>query len=464
MPVRARQRRALDRLLYSAVICGAIACVSCRGVAPKDGQHALAADEPSFAELATWGAARPVPRSGLIGSDSLPYIPVILAGRIAVDYVGYDSRNVRDSGVRVDVIEPQLHVGSMTEPLELRVIGDVRGLDSRFGFKEAWASYANDTLIRASAGLLRIPLGVEHSFDEATMPFVGYSFPAWLTGRTDWGLRVDGEIGTGIFSYDFTAAAGEGFDLNGERLGHPQLALRLVSYPLRGVAPSPPLGGIFLSAARSYAPEFAGQLDIATPLRNKVFLVPRLSGDEAAFWHVGYGVDAGALRFTHEAVYGGIRGLDLPTGGEANLSNQIGSWAATLSWMVTGEPYDSRPFRQRYGRWSPATHPLEVEQLPRDAAAEFPARAATDGGLGAIELALRYANADIDRRFFNLGITDYTQSAQEFRTMTGAANWYLSRYVRVSAEVVRTIADQFPAAFDSHGRDTSFLLRFQLLW
>jgi hypothetical protein len=34
--------------------------------------------------------------------------------------------------------------------------------------------------------------------------------------------------------------------------------------------------------------------------------------------------------------------------------------------------------------------------------------------------------------------------------------------LRYSAEFARTIADQFPAVFDSHGRDTSGLLRVEM--
>ena len=44
--------------------------------------------------------------------------------------------------------------------------------------------------------------------------------------------------------------------------------------------------------------------------------------------------------------------------------------------------------------------------------------------------------------------------------MTGAANWYLNRYVRVG-EVVRTIADQSQPRSIARPRHT-FLVRFQL--
>ena len=107
----------------------------------------------------------------------------------------------------------------------------------------------------------------------------------------------------------------------------------------------------------------------------------------------------------------------------------------------------SRPFRLRQGRF---------REVPRR-----PLYLAPETGFGAVELSLRYANGDIDREFFELGMTDFTTSSQEFRTFATAVNWYATRNLRVSLQVARTIADQRPRAFDSHGRDTSVLIRVQ---
>jgi phosphate-selective porin len=88
--------------------------------------------------------------------------------------------------------------------------------------------------------------------------------------------------------------------------------------------------------------------------------------------------------------------------------------------------------------------------------------------LGALELAVRYANADIDRDFQLFGFIarhpggsgpENFKSSQEFRTFTIGLNWDPTAYLRVSGEIVRTLADQHPSAFDSHGRDTSGLVR-----
>ena len=151
----------------------------------------------------------------------------------------------------------------------------------------------------------------------------------------------------------------------------------------------------------------------------------------AYFVHVTTGVDVAWFRFRHEFVVGSLRGVETSQG-KMNFLNQITSWSATLSCMLSGEPYDGRP-------------------LP----------GGEERGAGSWEIALRYANADIDRRFFEFGLTDYDRSSQEFRSFCGAVNWRPLRAVRVTAEGIRTIADQHPSGFGGSGRDTAFVFRVE---
>ena len=115
--------------------------------------------------------------------------------------------------------------------------------------------------------------------------------------------------------------------------------------------------------------------------------------------------------------------------------------------MLTGENYDTRPFHQRWNR---------REDFPRR-----PLWGGQKTGIGAIEAAVRYSNADIDREFFNQGLTSFSVSSQEFRTFSVALNWYLVRSLRASVQIVRTLADQGPALLAGNNRDTSGLFRLQ---
>ena len=74
---------------------------------------------------------------------------------------------------------------------------------------------------------------------------------------------------------------------------------------------------------------------------------------------------------------------------------------------------------------------------------------------GEVELAVRYANGDLDRRLFELGFADFAVSSQEFRSFTAAVSCRPSSTVRILLEGMRVIADQNPAAFGSSDRDTS---------
>jgi hypothetical protein len=124
----------------------------------------------------------------------------------------------------------------------------------------------------------------------------------------------------------------------------------------------------------------------------------------------GLRVSAGLIGFEVEPVrayYEGTQGGYFDAGtpvGERDLDNQADSWMATVAWRITGEPFDGRIFHER-----------DVAPL----------------GPNAWEVALRYANGDIDRDFFEFGLTDSGTSSQEFRSTTVALHWYQAGIVRL---------------------------------
>ena len=405
------------------------------------------------------------PSEGLVFEDEERALRLDADGLFALDGALFDRRNARDSELRLD---RALLGGSAAwrGAVEARVLFDLVGIDTRSGLSEAWASARAERVARLSLGLLPLALGVEDSFQSGAQSLVGYpSFASFLTGRTDLAVELDGELREGLVSYDLSYAFGEGFDRFGQRRGDPQLAGRVVTYPLRFVDASldvgpyhlPLLSGFFVSFGAAWLFDYDAHLDVATPLRNKLFDTDRLDGRGGRAWHLGLGVDFGPLRVVHETVRSGIADLRLPSGVRADLDDQITSWHLLVAWRITGEPYDSRPFRQReLRRPTPPRRPLDGE--------------GEAAGLGAVELAFRYANGDIDRELQTQGLVarnpnapppENFQSSQEFRTATIAINWDPTAYLRVSGELVRVIADQYPAAFDSHGRDTSGLVRVQ---
>lgn len=417
----------------------------------------------AFAATLVLGACATAPETHVSATEGLTVehgVHRLHAGGVfALDYRHYDSRNARDSGFRADRAVVRVD-GRHGDAWRWRVGADLRGTDTRTNLEEAWLSFAPARAFRISAGLLQMPLGVDDAPAEEDLAIIGYSSGSYIDFRTDLGIRIDGEVADGALYWAGTAAFGEGFDLTGRVQDDPRLSLQLVAFPFRPLGVDP-LAGFYLSGAVAWTDGYRGDLAILTPLDNTAFFVGDLDAARARTFHLAIGIDAGPVHVSVESVPGetfeqwfgsgsGYFGVPTPTGDQD--FDQVGTWELTARWTITGEPYDSRPFavRERRGRAGP-----------------FPARPVFGGepdarGIGAIEAVFRYANADIDRGFFEAGFTNEMLSSQEFRTITGAVNWHLTRGARVSAQVVRTIADGAPAAFGGGGRDTSFVLRAQL--
>jgi hypothetical protein len=313
--------------------------------------------------------------------------------------------------------------------------------------------------LRLTAGVQRIALGIESSFPEATLPFVEYGSPAFLTTRNDVAVSLDGELALGWLSYVAAVSAGEGFDLLGNRRKDPQLSLRLVSYPFRPIDFTlfgiPVVSGFFVNAGGSHSWHYASRLEYANSFRNDLVSTRRIEADHTRTYHLGYGFDLGPVRLTHEFARQSLLDVELPDGTSRDFERQNAGWSASLAWRITGEPYDSRPYRQR-------EHPPSLPARPFYRDGHF--------GPGMIELAVRYSNFEIDRDLIDLGYTSsaiaerFTSgvSSQESRTFDFALNWVPVTPLRLGFQITRTLADQRPAVFDSHGRDTSFLFRLQV--
>jgi hypothetical protein len=107
--------------------------------------------------------------------------------------------------------------------------------------------------------------------------------------------------------------------------------------------------------------------------------------------------------------------------------------------------------------------------LAGDARGGSPASRTTGGFLGERDRAARterlgdrgaLRNGDIDRDFFDFGLTDYTTSSQEFHDLL-ALNWYATRNLRLSAEYVRTQADDDIKSLGYEGDSSAGIVRAQ---
>lgn len=397
---------------------------------------------------------------------------VHFGGVLEADLLDYGSDNVRDDGFEMGRAVLRLE-GAVDPHWSYRVAGDLVGTDTRGGFEEAWVAWSEERPLRVRAGLLEMPLGFDSAFAEEDLPFGGYGFSSYADLQTDWGAGVDGELDDGLLTYEVLLGAGEGYDLLGNDRDSPRASGRLVAYPFRGTSEVRiadrriPLDGAFIGFGAAWSPEFRGDFEVATPVENVLFRAEDLRADEARFYHWLFGWDAGPVRLAYEAVLGevfdqwfgagsGFFGVDTPGGGEVDL-DQVGTWEAGISWMVTGGRYDSRPGRVReFGLPHGKEGPIATVEGHRGHGSSFPTPP-----WGALELYSRYSNADIDRGFFDAGLASYSYSSQEFRTATLGANWFPTPFHRLGVAVVRTIADQTPAAYGGDDRDTSLLVELE---
>jgi hypothetical protein len=405
----------------------------------------------ALAALLMWGVAgaaradelRASPTEGLRWRSSDGALELHGGGVFAGDAIWQTSGHPPGSALRTDYAAPFVEA-RYREVWSARLVGDLEGTKTPANLYEASVAWQRNDDLRVSLGLMPLPLGFEEAIPYDDLPFAGYSFARYMSYRTDWAARVQFQLGEGIFDADLSASLGDGFDWNGNPRRDPQLSGRGFVRPLRFMAGPDAswlgslLGGFFLGGGYAHAFDYQGELDIRSPVGGELFDTPRFEADYSHYYTIVAGFEVGPVRFFYEGTQGGYFNADTPVG-EQDLDNQTDSWQATLSWRITGEPYDGRIFRER----------------------EPPGRGPELLGPNAWEVAARYANADIDRDFFAFGLTDDTTSSQEFRSFSLAVNWYATRNLRVSAEFVRTQADDDIKSLGFDGDDSAGILRAQ---
>jgi len=374
---------------------------------------------------------------------------VHLGGQLALDALYYDSDNVKDNGFRWQTVN-LLMLGNYKDRGQFHLEPDLLGNDTRNNLYEAWAGWSLDPALRIKAGLVKVALNTEFATRQENRAALDYSFSSYLDGRYDLGLQVDGAVWSNLFWYEATAVAGHGFDLDGNSRDAAQFSIRAVAFPLSRLR-FEWLKGAFAGFSLAYSPDFDDELFLATPLRSTTFATADLDGDSARWLRGEIGWYWGPLRFGAERVHGAVNDVKV-SGGGRNDFDQLTSWSAYGAWYITGHQV-----RWKQGRWLPPLLKSGAEQN----STEFDFMRLMDA-LGCLEIAFRYANADIDRDLFEEGLTDYGISSQEVRTATLNLNWYPRQGLVINAGWVKTIADQDLFAFGGTDRDSSFILRTTL--
>ena len=355
-------------------------------------------------------------------------------GQVAVDAVAYGKDNRKNNGLRWEALN-LIITGDFDNRFRFFVQPDLLGIDTKNNLYEAWAGWQIFPCLQVKAGQVKVALNTEFATRPEDFPCLDYGFSSYLDGRYDLGLQVDGVLANGFFWYEASATGGNGFDLDGHRRSGPLYAVRAVVFQAPDV-----FSGAYAGLGLSWSPDYDDGIFLQTPLRSTVFTTRNLDGDYYRSWHLEAGYYSGPFRIGAEQVNAEIGGVNI--GGDRNADfDQLTSWSAYASWNITGEG-----LCWERGRWLPVRRGNKqaggVMNIP-----------------GRLELAFRYANADIDRALFDTGMTAYDPSTQEVRTATLNLNWYARPGIKLSAGWVKTIADHELYTLGGTNRDSAYVIR-----
>lgn len=372
-------------------------------------------------------------------------------GQVAVDVVGYEKSNRKSSGPMWETLNLRLTGNSYENNFHFFLEPDLLGIDTKANLYEAWGAWDITPDWQLRTGLIKVALNTEFATRPENFPVLDYGFASFLDGRYDLGLQVDGLFLGKAAWCEGSVTAGSGFDLDGNRKSDPQYSIRAVAFPMQLLGQDNLKNG-FIGLGLAYSPDYDTEIHLQTPLRSTVFTTRDLDGDSAQWLHAEVGWFDGSFRLGAERVQGEVRDVTA-RGADSEDFDQLTSWSVYGSWNITGEPV-----KWERGRWSPILRHGQAE--PR-----VPVLGLFAGSdeSGCWEIAGRYANADMDRKLFDTGLTTYNPSTQEVRTTTLNLNWYPQPGLKVTAGWVITKADQELGTFGDRDRDSSYLLRMNLL-
>lgn len=363
-----------------------------------------------------------------------------LGGRFHLDLNFYDPDNERDSGLRLQSTVPAFS-GAWGESLDFLVRPDLTGTDDGDRvLKDAWLRFSASPAFRVCGGYFKQHYGTEFDSRIDRLALPGRSFVSYLNGAWDLGARVDGSLADDVLYYAGYATAGVGYQLEGDRTSDPTVGARVLLRPLAWTD-IPWLAGLTAGASASYSRDHDGRIHIASPLETSVIYTREFRADHVIRRNFEIGYRLGRLRARWELASADFR--DISWAGQSHDLDQNAAWEGEVALALTGEDYEYAGGRER--------------GLPGVEEATF-----RNGHFGALEIAARYSNAEIDREFFDIGITGYDPSTQEVRTFTGGLNWYYRRNIRLMAAWVHIIADHELSTLGGTKRDRSVVIRLQV--
>jgi phosphate-selective porin OprO/OprP len=339
--------------------------------------------------------------------------------------------------------------GTLAERFDFRIMPDFAG--SSLVLQDAYVDHKFAPWAVLRAGKFKTPYGVDRLQSGTNLLFIERSLVDNLVPNRDLGLQLYGDFRQGEIGYQLAVLNGvvDGGSTDADVNDAVDLAARVFAHPFRNTTIDP-LRGLGLGLAGTWGEEqgtpASPQLPQSrTSSRNSYF---RYSTDNPAtasgttvangeHWRVspqGYWY-WGPFGSTFEW---GISSQELAKGAVRGTTDNT-AWQVRASYLLTGENADYRqitpdnPFNFGGGRW------------------------------GAWEVALRYANLDVDGDTFTKGFADNTRSVSEIDSITAGLNWYLNRNILWQLNFEHSEFSKGVAAGDRDDENV-FLTRAQFLF
>ena len=333
--------------------------------------------------------------------------------------------------------------GEILNLFDYQVEGEIG--DDRDPWRDVYVNYKQYGFAQIQAGKFKVPFSLDENTSPTNLDFVYRSRVADLLapGR-DRGAMVHGRVlQRGVLRYELGAFHEDGNNartFNTERVhGERTLAGRVLVQPFRSTKSLASDLAIGLAFTTSDLPEgfsdLRGRTELDALFYRPTFLVNgqrRRIGFEAR-WRPGpFSIKSEYIRLTDERLGQSVEDTDLSPFVAAG-------WYVSGTWALTGEK--------------------KAEGL------DTPRRPIFQGGVGAIELAVRVERirfgavddilaSDAPRAEVILGNSD--------RVYTMGVNWYANRWIKIQANLVRnTIAFPDQGPMPSQGAFWSRLVRFQ---
>ena len=278
--------------------------------------------------------------------------------------------------------------------------------------KNLYADIKISKALHVTGGVMKLPVSPEWLTSAARTDFIERNLPAsTLAPGRDWGMTLSGEPIRRL-EYEVGVFAGDG--RTDESRADTTVAGRLELTLAKG---------LLVGLSGSQGEVHADAQDVADPVvRGVPFRAPsgfrfyerhfvdgtrRRTGAAARFQHKAFGVKLEVLEMTQERHGQGSVLDDLP----AEVAR---GWSASATWLVTGG---------RKTRTIDVEHPIN------------------HGGVGAVELGVRYDALEVDDDGPDSGFAASGSRARNIRavgsqTLTGGLSWWPVEFVRLMANAV----------------------------